>query len=161
MMQRRWHAACVALGDRAALVRGASGSGKSDLALRFLALSPGPVTGHCAPELVADDQVIVERRLTADGVSFLEARAPDALAGKLEVRGLGVVSLPARAWAKLVVVVDLVAHAQVERLPDPVPQETLLGVPLPVYRIAPHEGSAPMKLALTIAMADGLGAPHG
>ena len=47
------HGTCVALGNHAALIRGRSGSGKSDLALRFLALSPEP---GLEPRLVADDQ---------------------------------------------------------------------------------------------------------
>ena len=53
------HGTCVAFGAHAALLRGGSGSGKSDLALRFLALA---ADGDLAPRLVADDQVVVEVR---------------------------------------------------------------------------------------------------
>ena len=57
--RERIHGTCVALGPHAALIRGPSGSGKSDLALRFLALAAEP---GLEPLLVADDQVWIERR---------------------------------------------------------------------------------------------------
>ena len=53
------HGTCVALGRRAALLRGSSGAGKSDLALRFMALAG---EGALRPLLVADDQVWIEAR---------------------------------------------------------------------------------------------------
>ena len=96
------HGTCVAFGAHAALLRGSSGSGKSDLALRFLAL---PADGGMAPRLVADDQVVVEAQ--AGG---LVVSAPDTLAGKLEVRGLGIMTLPHVTQAKLVLIVDFVAE---------------------------------------------------
>ena len=69
------HGTCVALGSHAALIRGPSGSGKSDLALRFLALSAEP---GLEPLLVADDQVWVERQNNGS----LVASAPPTLRGQ-------------------------------------------------------------------------------
>src|SRR5689334_24249403 len=81
------HGTCVALGRRAALLRGPSGAGKSDLALRFLALSNED--GEKAL-LVADDQVFVG----SNGSGELVASAPPTIAGKIEVRGLGIIEVP-------------------------------------------------------------------
>ena len=78
------HGTCVALGRRAALLRGAPGSGKSDLALRFLFLARRGPAALEAPALVADDQV----RLSRDGDRVLAA-APESIVGKMEVRGRG------------------------------------------------------------------------
>jgi hypothetical protein len=97
-------------------------------------------------ELVADDQVVV--RQTADG---LTVAAPAPLQGLIEVRGVGIVPLGSILSARLVLLADLTASDGVERLPDPWPCETLLGVRFPVLRIAPREASAPLKLALALA----------
>lgn len=148
------HATCVALGPHGALLRGVSGAGKSDLALRFLALPEtalGTMLGRAIgpPRLVADDYVSI-RRGTA---SELIASAPAAIAGCLEVRGIGIVMVPALPLVRLVLLVDLVVAGSVERLPDPPPLADLLGVTLPLLRLAPFEASAPLKLALAIARA--------
>jgi HPr kinase/phosphorylase len=140
------HGTCVALGPQAALLRGSSGSGKSDLALRFLAL---PAEGSLAPRLVADDQVAVE----LEG-SKLIVSAPSALAGKLEVRGVGIMGVPHLAQARLVLIVDLVASDEMQRLPpEPLPETTLLGVGLPTLQLAPFEHSAPLKLKMALLSA--------
>jgi len=137
------HGTCVAFGAHAALLRGSSGSGKSDLALRFLAL---PADGGTAPHLVADDQVLVEA--LAD---TLVVSAPDTLAGKLEVRGLGIMTLPHLEQAKLVLIVDLVANDEVPRMPpEPLPHTTLLGVSVPNLQLASFEDSAPLKLKMAL-----------
>jgi HPr kinase/phosphorylase len=140
------HGTCVAFGPHAALLRGSSGSGKSDLALRFLAL---PADGGMVPRLVADDQVIVTAQ--AGG---LVVSAPDTLAGKLEVRGLGIMTLPHVTQARLVLIVDFVASDEVPRMPpDPLPRVTLLGVSVPNLQLAPFEDSAPLKLKMALLSA--------
>ncbi|MDX2203498.1 MAG: HPr kinase/phosphatase C-terminal domain-containing protein [Hyphomicrobiaceae bacterium] len=141
------HATCVTFSRTAALIRGPSGSGKSDLALRFLFLSRRGPAAVEAPLLVADDRVILER-----GETGLLARAPEAIRGKLEVRGVGIVQVKHALEAGLVALVDLVAPQEIERMPEPA-RETLLGVSLPVFRLAPFEASAPIKLAALIALA--------
>lgn len=142
------HGTCVALGRRAALLRGPSGSGKSDLALRFLFLARRGPAALEPPALVADDQV----QLSRDGDRIL-ATAPESIQGRMEVRGLGIVGVKAIAESELVLVVDLVDPREVERLPAPDAKVQLLGLDLPLLRLAPLEGSAPIKLALALARA--------
>ena len=140
------HATAVAIGSRGALIRGASGSGKSDLALRCMALPPALLTGAAGCALVADDQVEID---CAGDVVI--ARPPDALAGLLEVRGIGVLKVPYTRSSVLRLVVDLVLPADVPRLPDPPATVSILGVKLPLLRLAPFEASAPIKLVLALA----------
>jgi HPr kinase/phosphorylase len=142
------HGTCVALGQGAALLRGPSGSGKSDLALRFLFLARrGPAALH-RPALVADDQVHLRR----EGIRLLAA-PPAAIAGKLEVRGIGIVDVRAIAQAELRLVVDLVAETEVERFPDHGPTTRYCGIDAPLIRLAAREPSAPIKLALALVRA--------
>lgn len=141
------HGTCVTLGRTAALIRGPSGSGKSDLALRFLFLARRAPAALEAPMLVADDQVVVTAK-----EDRLEAKAPPALEGKLEVRGVGIVEVKWAREADIVLVVDLVASDAVERMPEP-RFVTLLGVKVPQVQLTPFEASAPIKLAAAITMA--------
>jgi len=141
------HGTCVALGPHGALLRGGSGSGKSDLALRFLALE---AEQDLQPRLAADDQVWVE----AKGDGSLVASAPPTIAGKIEVRGLGILDLPHRPNARLILVADLVSAEEVPRMPpDPPARITLAGVALPVVKLAPFELSAALKLKLALLSA--------
>ncbi|MCC7253345.1 HPr kinase/phosphatase C-terminal domain-containing protein [Hyphomicrobium sp.] len=148
------HGTAVALGERAALIRGPSGSGKSDLALRCIATAPLAHSPHRA-ELVADDQV----RLALSGPA-IEVSPPQTIAGKIEVRGLGILTLPFRPSARLVLVVDLVPAAEVPRYPLDVASALYLGRKVPLLRFAAFESSAPVKLILALeAAADTLTAP--
>jgi len=135
----------IALAGNAVLIRGASGAGKSDLALRCLALAPTALTAGPAM-LVADDYVTVTR--TGER---LICEAPATIRGKLEVRGLGIVTVPCAESAELVLVADLVAPEQIARFPDPAPMTELGGVKLPLIHIAPFEASAPVKLMVALA----------
>lgn len=140
------HATCIALDGRAALFVGPAGIGKSDLALRCLTLAPtlgGRVLQAC---LVADDRVAVER-----GGLRLVVRAPEPIRGKLEVRGLGIIGVPYAPEAELALIVRLVSSGQVERLPDPRPEEDLLGIAVPALHVAAFEASAPLKVLLALA----------
>jgi HPr kinase/phosphorylase len=136
------HATTVAIGGRGVLLRGASGSGKSDLALRLI---------DAGARLVADDQ----SELWRDGDSVL-VRAPETIAGLIEVRGLGIVHLDSLPVARLALVVDLVALDAVERLPEQ-RSEAILGISIPLVALAPFEASAPAKLRLALAVASGDG----
>ena len=142
------HGTCVALGRSAALLRGPSGSGKSDLALRFLFLARRGPAALEPPTLVADDQVRIRR----EGGRLL-VEAPATLRGKLEVRGLGIVEMKSAAEAELVLVADLVAAGEVERMPDADATVSLLGLDVAAIRLAAAEPSAPIKLALALARA--------
>lgn len=138
------HGTALALGDRAALIRGPSGSGKSDLALRCVALPP---LAHIPlrAELVADDQVRFV--LKADGI---EVSPPPTIAGRIEVRGLGILALPYRPAARLALVVDLVPAAEVPRFPLDALFAEYLGIAIPVVRLAAFESSTPVKLVLAL-----------
>ncbi|MCV2872261.1 HPr kinase/phosphatase C-terminal domain-containing protein [Defluviimonas sp. WL0050] len=118
------HASCVALAGRGVLIFGPSGSGKSGLALQLMALG-------C--DLVADDRTAVATR---DGVAV--ATAPEAIRGKIEARGVGLLRAETLAVARLALAVDL-AHLESERLP-PLRTHSVLGVELPLlHRIeSPH-----------------------
>ncbi|MEK9751835.1 MAG: hypothetical protein VW338_01295 [Rhodospirillaceae bacterium] len=135
------HATCVAIDGQGVLLLGPSGSGKSDLALRLIA---------AGARLVADDRV--DLRLAADG--RVEARAPERLAGKIEVRRLGILAMPGPDRAPLALACELVAPAAVERLPDR-RTKPFLGTALPLVAIAPFEVSAVTKVQLALAIATG------
>jgi HPr kinase/phosphorylase len=141
------HGTCVALGRRAALLRGGSGVGKSDFALRFMAL---PAEGALSPRLVADDQVLV----TANADGTLTAAPPETIAGKIEVRGVGIVEMPYLPEAQLVLVCDLVEAKDVPRMPlEAEVTASIAGVPVPCLKLAPFEASAPLKLKMALLRA--------
>ncbi len=131
------HAGLVALraggGWKGALILGSSGAGKSDLMLR--AMEQGL-------RLVADDRTVV----WASG-GRLYGRAPEPLAGLIEVRGLGVLEDQAHLpLAEVVVVAHCEAKgAALERLPEPA-AECFEGVSVPALRLGALEASAPAKL---------------
>jgi len=141
------HGTAIAVSGRAALIVGPSGAGKSDLALRCLAVAPTALI-PAAAQLVGDDRVIIS---LARGQ--LRVAAPEAIRGKLEVRGMGVVTVPYVANANLALVVELVAPGAVERLPDPLPTRGFMGVSVPLLRLAPFEAAAPVKLLLALSHA--------
>ncbi len=147
------HGTALALGTRAVLIRGASGSGKSDLALRCIAAPSLPWSAQRA-ELVSDDQVRLVA--TARGI---EVSPPPSIAGRMEVRGLGIVELPWRARAWLSLVVDLVAPSEIARYPLDDLTADLLGFPVPLIRLAAFECSAPVKLILALEKAPGVLTP--
>lgn len=127
------HAGLVAArtraGWRGALIEGPSGAGKSDLALRCL---------DRGFRLVADDRVLI---WACEG--GLYGRAPDTLAGLMELRGLGVVAAETLPFCRIVLAVRCGAP---ERLPEPSFAD-YLGLRLPALVLAPLESSAPAKLS--------------
>ena len=134
----------MALGGDCALLRGTPGAGKSDLALRFLYLPAEALSGR--PALVADDQVILRR---AGGV--IVASCPEALRGRIEVRGLGIARAAALAKeARLSLIADLDRSGDLPRFPESTQWETMLGLPVRRIVLDPFEGAAPVKLALAL-----------
>jgi len=129
------HATCVALGPHGILIRGESGSGKSDLALRLM--DDGAM-------LVADDHVVIEAEAGA-----LVAQPHETLAGMIEVRGLGIVEVPFLPSVQLALTVTLVAGDAVPRMPEP-DSITIAGVALPHLLLAPFEASAVAKLRTAV-----------
>lgn len=140
------HATAIALDGRAALIVGSSGAGKSDLALRCILQGAWIDGRHVLASLIADDQVIVDR--SGDG---LVARAPETIAGRLEVRGLGIVDVPSLPAAEIGLAVELADTAAIERLPDPSLMWTVLDAEVPLLRVAPFEASAHLKVLLALA----------
>lgn len=121
---------------RGVLIEGASGAGKSALALRALE------TGF---RLVADDRVVL---WASDGRLF--GRAPETLFGLIEVRGLDVVRVEALPLCEVVLVVKL---GKPERIPEPAWVERQ-GVRLPLVELNPFETVAPVKLGRALAAFD-------
>lgn len=130
------HGTTVALEGEGVLLRGPSGGGKSDLALRLI---------DGGARLIADDQTELAR--VADG---LLARSPASIAGRMEVRGIGILRVPTVPSALLRLVIDLVAPDRVERLPEPQFCD-YLQCSLPLLALAPFEASAPAKIRLALA----------
>ena len=130
------HGSCGSRGDAGVLLIGPPGSGKSDLLLRLL--------DH-GFAVVADDQVIIE-----DGV----ARAPPALAGLLEIRGLGIVRVAHVTSTRLALLVELAGTLApaIDRLPEPARHAAL---DLPMMRLDPRQASAPSVVAMALDCALG------
>ena len=143
------HATAVAIdtaaGPRAVLIRGPSGSGKSDLGLRLI---------DAGARLVADDQSELQRR-----GELIVVRSPLAIAALIEVRGLGIVQVESLAEAPLALIADLLPPETIERLPARA-SERLLGVDLPRLAVAPFEASAAAKVALAVRALTGPGLPR-
>ena len=123
------HAGCVAIAGRGVLIAGASGRGKSDLALRLI--DRGAL-------LVSDDYTLL--RVAGDR---LIGSAPATIAGRIEIRGVGIVELPTSREIPIALYVDL--DATPERLPEPGRIE-IRGIALPSLALAALEASAPIKL---------------
>lgn len=128
------HASCVAIGGRAVLIEGPSGAGKSDLALRLI--DRGAV-------LVSDDYTLTQRVGTA-----LIASAPVTIAGRIEVRGLGIMSMAHvdRVAVALIVSID----GAVERMPEGARARKVAGIDIPVVTLAALEASAPVKVEMAL-----------
>jgi HPr kinase/phosphorylase len=128
------HGTAVEIDGWAVLLTGKSGSGKSDLALRLL---------DRGATLVGDDYV--ELRETADA---LLVRPADTLAGKLEIRGLGIVERDHRPESPLRMIAELGEEG--ERLPGNWPLRDLLGWSIPLLRVSAFAASAPIKIELAL-----------
>lgn len=133
------HATAVACrtpaGWRGVLIQGPSGVGKSDLALRLIGQGW---------RLVADDWTHL---WASDGALY--AGAPTAIAGRIEVRGLGIVAVPIQPLARIVLAVSC-THEAVERLPE---AETWAwqDVAIARLRLDPRPASAGQVVATALA----------
>lgn len=146
-MSNQIHATCVALPEGGVLLRGASGAGKSDLALRLI---------DGGARLVADDRT----ELSHEG-DRLVARAPATIVGLIEARGVGILRLSPEQLAPeaaVVLIVDLVEAASVERLPEAT-REDLLGVSLRRVALAPFDASTPAKIRLALRASGSASSP--
>lgn len=126
------HATCVMIGDRAVLITGPSGSGKSDLALRLI---------DRGATLVSDDYTIVHARDDA-----LFASAPTTITGLIEVRGVGLVPMPFANNVRVALLVTL--SDEVARFPEDDRTCVIAGIVIAKYDISAFEASAPVKVEL-------------
>lgn len=133
-------ATCVAIDGIGVLLRGPSGSGKSDLALRLI---------DGGAKLVGDDGVELWRRGAAL-IARLPAQAPGQARGRIEARGLGIVPVPSVDEAVVGLVVDLVTADEIDRLPPPATIEWF-GVAVTAIKLVGLEPSAPAKVRLAVA----------
>ena len=137
------HATCVAIDGRGVLILGPPGSGKSSLALRLIDTPGFGVSGVLKSALlVADDQVEIKRKN-----GLLLASAPANLAGKIEIRGLGIVPLRAVDSSEVSLAVRLAPASAIERMPEPDQSVIeLLGVTLPLMLVDGESAVAPSRV---------------
>ena len=137
MTPLRLHATSVAIDRHAVLLIGPSGAGKSDLALRLI---------DRGATLISDDQTELTR---IDG--RLHAAAPATIAGKIEVRALGIVTVATVANIPVALVVTL--GGAVERMPPDGLTRSIAGIPLPAVALDAFEASAAIKVELALRRA--------
>jgi serine kinase of HPr protein (carbohydrate metabolism regulator) len=130
------HATCVAIGDHAVLIEGRSGAGKSDLALRLI---------DRGARLVSDDYTLVMR----DREGRLHARPPFNLAGRMEIRGIGIVEMDHVADIAVALMVVIVETP--ERLPEARALRHIAGIGVAEIALASLEPSAPIKVEMALA----------
>lgn len=134
------HASAVLIGERVALIRGPSGSGKSALALALLDAAKSGILSYA--RLVADDRVKI---FSTHG--RLLAAAPDAILGMIEARGLGIRRVDCEPLAAVGLIVDLAAEDGA-RMPEANARETkILGVKVPRLPVKKGEAAFPLLLA--------------
>jgi serine kinase of HPr protein (carbohydrate metabolism regulator) len=136
MSSKSVHGTCFSVGGGAVLLQGSSGAGKSDLAYRLIV--------YHGAHLIADDQVVL-----SETTGKLTASPCDGWAGQLELRGLGIGTVPHLQSAEIALVVDLVGRGEVPRLPEPA-FVTLLGVEVPVIKLHAFDQSTPAKILAAI-----------
>ncbi len=135
------HASAVQLGGKGVIISGASGSGKSALALELLrqVLRDGGDAW-----LIADDRVDVERR-----ADELIAAPPAALAGLIEVRGSGIHPIKHISFARLHLAVELVEEPHALRMPPQAPKLLAHGIALPCLVLPSGQTQACVRAILS------------
>lgn len=128
------HASTVAKDGRAVLLTGLSGAGKSDLALRLL---------DRGFALVSDDRTIVKRQGTR-----LLASAPPTIAGKIEIRGIGIIDVGHVSDVPVALLVELTS--EIQRLPDDNRERPIVGVPIPLISVDAMTASAASKVVIAL-----------
>lgn len=116
------------------LIEGASGAGKSDLALRLI---------DRGATLVSDDYTLLMREGDA-----LIAAAPDTIAGRIEIRGIGILPMAHRDKVRVALAVRLTDSP--ERLPPSGEVRRIAGVAIPEVGIDPRSASAPIKVEFAL-----------
>ncbi len=130
-----YHATCIVLGGVGVLLEGPSGSGKSDLALRLMAEGA---------KLVSDDYITLRERSGA-----LIASAPENIAGKMEVRGIGLVEVDHVREAPVALAIELKPRRDIPRLPGE-QTKTIAGVAIRCLILHAFDASTPAKILLAL-----------
>jgi len=141
------HATCVAIGSCGVLVRGPSGSGKSDLALRLIHT---PLPAKWGPvRLVSDDRVCLSGENGG-----LAARTAPHLEAKLEVRGIGIVPVETLSRVTVRLVVDSAGPGEIARMPEAdTSTVVLLSCVIPRIKLTLVEPSAVAKVLIALQWA--------
>ncbi len=134
------HATAISIDGNAVLLRGAPGSGKSDLALRLL---------DDGAELIADDRCDIN----VEGDDVIVS-CPEEITGLVEIRGIGIARLAYGEPAPIALVIDLVTPEKMERLPEPATCDDF-GPSVAHIRLTPFEVSASLKLRAALHAALG------
>ncbi len=125
------HATSISISSKGVLIRGASGMGKSDLAFRLMNLGATLISDDYTNVAVAKDKVILS--------------PPNNIEGKIELRGIGIVTVPFKTKCALKLIIDLVKPNYIPRLPD----QNLIefeGHKIPSYQFSSFETSTPEKI---------------
>jgi len=93
--------------------------------------------------LVSDDRTVVKR----DGDRLLAASAPN-IAGKLEIRGIGIVDVESVSDVPVTLMVEL--KSDIERIPDDSRERLILGVPVPLISLDAMTASAAAKVVFAL-----------
>ena len=128
-------ASCVSIEGRGVLIEGSPGSGKSSLALALI---------DRGATLVGDDGVLLEER-----GGKLWALPPPTIAGLIEIRNVGLASLPAEA-APVALVLRLDPEAP--RLPESAERAILAGVSVPLIRLFPDALALPLRAEWALSL---------
>jgi len=128
------HVSSVAIDGRAVLIEGESGAGKSDLALRLI---------DRGAALISDDYTLLQR-----AGRDLIASPPDTIAGKIEVRGLGVLQMLHVEKIPVALLIRLTDAP--ERLPLADEVRRIAGLDIREVAVDPHTASAPIKVELAL-----------
>lgn len=130
----------VVIDQHAVLLRGSSGSGRSDLALRLI---------DEGAKLISDEQVELRRDAHRLFVGPVPAM-PSELKGMIEVRGMGIVPMPHIEDSQpLSWVVDMAPMSEIERMPLAETAE-YLGISIPLLKLDPFAISATAKLRVAV-----------
>lgn len=141
------HACAVEIDGIGILIEGASGSGKTSLALGLVETAERRgIEAH----FICDDRAIVE---TVGGA--LWARVPAAIAGQVEIRGFGIAPIAHRERCRLGLLARIVPDEHVERMPPP-RSARIAGIALPLVEVPTrHEARSVRIVMATLAQLSG------
>lgn len=142
--ETNFHATLVRLARHGVLIEGRSGAGKTSLAHGLIERFEGSGTEAC---FVSDDQVFLSIEKSGS-VPILVGTAPESIAGKAEIYGLGITEVDHVERSTVDMVVKLVPDVQIERMPE-LESVCLLGISLPVIRVPERHEAQAIRIVCT------------